>query len=189
MGANERVSVAGTFQVVITSNYRLTLRPSDANDAWRRRLIVFEFGQPFPGKRIPDFAEQLIREEGCGILSWAVAGMLEVEQEIEDTGDFVLTGQQQERVDRIVAASDSLRGFLTGNVTAGRGDLATEEIADAYLTMCAERQWPSVTRNEVAQRLPKLMHELFSAEKSHSVVRNGGDVRGFRGVAWRSADA
>ena len=185
-GVNERTALSGTFNVVIASNHSLTIRASGDHDAWKRRLIKIEFARPFTGKRIPAIHVNLLREEGPGILNWAIQGMIQVNREIDAHGDFILTPTQQQRVDEMLVASDSLARFLNDRVIAGGGNLSTEELTGEYAAFCNKRQWPAESEESVSKLLPELMCDLFRSEKSHSIARSTGPVRGFRGVTWRN---
>ena len=44
--------------------------------------MIVRFEGPVPKKKIPDFAEVLIEEEGSGILNWALEGLQMVLEDI-----------------------------------------------------------------------------------------------------------
>jgi phage/plasmid-associated DNA primase len=54
----------GNFNIIVTSNNRLRVGMEDDEPAWRRRLIVIRFGGSAPDKRIANFGDTLLREEG-----------------------------------------------------------------------------------------------------------------------------
>jgi hypothetical protein len=54
----------------------------------------------------------LLREEGSGILLWALAGFVKLQTEFAETGDFSLTDSQRERVDSLLAESDNRPGRI-----------------------------------------------------------------------------
>ena len=154
--------------------------------AWRRRLLIVRYEAPPPKKKIPDFGERLVREEGSGILNFAIAGLSMLLEDIDETGDIVLTERQRTIVDSLLAESDSLRLFLQEAVEREDGaDLSVNEIVEAYATFCPERGWNPLPITEIHRSLEGLMLELFRVTKSHSVKRDGKSVRGFFGVTLK----
>ena len=183
---NERVGVTGNFNVVVTSNHRLVLLHSEDPGAWASRLISIEFTRPVPGKAIRNYADILFKEEGAGILNWAIAGLVKGFREKLQYGDFVLTPAQQARIDNVVGGADSLRRFLQDRVEKGQGALSTEEIQGAYSRYCEVHGWSPIPYGATAKCLQTLMMELFEAKNSHSLECDGNNHRGYRGVGWRN---
>jgi phage/plasmid-associated DNA primase len=186
-GGTGSFQIQGTFNVLITSNARLKVRLQGDIGAWKRRLNIVRYEAPPPAKKIPDFGAWLIREEGSGILNWALEGAQKVLTEIpESGGDFAMTGQQRGIVDSLLAESDSLRHFLTACIVASASqNLTVAEIVEAYAAYCPERRWQPLPITETHRQLEGLMLELFGASKSHGIERDGRSYRGFRGVAFR----
>ena len=176
----------GNFCVIVTSNTRLRVRLSGDVGAWRRRLLIVRYEAPPPKKKIPDFGERLVREEGSGILNFAIAGLAMLLRDIDETGDIVLTERQRTIIDSLLAESDSLRLFLQEAVEkAEDGDVSVNEIVEAYAAFCPEKGWNPLPITEIHRSLEGLMLELFQVTKSHSVIRGGKSVRGFRRVSFR----
>ncbi|MDD5677884.1 MAG: DUF5906 domain-containing protein, partial [Kiritimatiellae bacterium] len=71
---NESFSVHGCFNVLISTNTRLRVKLDSDAGAWRRRMLIVDYARPKPDKPIPGFDSLLLREEGEGILVWAVEG-------------------------------------------------------------------------------------------------------------------
>lgn len=71
-GFNERVHLRGDFNVGITCNADLNIRLQGDAGAWRRRLLVIKYERPAPKKKNVRFADELLEEEGQGILRWIV---------------------------------------------------------------------------------------------------------------------
>jgi len=75
----------------------------------------------------------LLREEGSGILRWAMAGFVKLQEEFKKCGDFVLTEAQRARIDGLLAESDLLRLFVNECLErSDRGDVTCAEIHQAY---------------------------------------------------------
>jgi putative DNA primase/helicase len=179
----------GRFNVLITSNARLRVRLHGDVGAWRRRLNIVRFELPPPKKKIPDFSNVLLREEGSGILNWALLGAQKLINEIpEDGGDFILTTRQREIVDSLLAESDSLRHFLKDRlVKDGIGDVSVSEIIETYSAYCPERRWQPMPITEIQDKLEGLMLELFGVTKRHDIKRNEKNQRGFVGVSLKES--
>lgn len=67
--------VRGNFCVLITSNSRLRIRLVSDVGAWRRRILIVRYDAPRLQKKIPDFGQLLVREEGAGILNFFIEGL------------------------------------------------------------------------------------------------------------------
>jgi putative DNA primase/helicase len=170
----------GNFSVIVTSNARLRVRLCGDVGAWRRRLLIVRYEAPPPKKKIPDFGDQLVRDEGSGILNFAIAGLSMLLRDIDETGDIVLTERQRTIVESLLAESDSLRLFLQETVeTADGADVSVNEIVEAYATFCPEKGWNPLPITEIHLSLKGLMLALFRVTKSHSVERDDKSVRGF----------
>ena len=178
--------VQGNFCIVITSNSRLRVRLHGDVGAWRRRTRIVRYEGPKPKKKIPDFGERLVREEGAGILNFFIAGLGRLLRDIDATGDIVLTERQTGIVDSLLEESDSVRFFLKERVQRDDdADLSVEEIVEEYAAFCPEQGWNPLPITEVHRSLEGLMLEIFHVSKSHSVKREGRSVRGFSRVAFK----
>jgi phage/plasmid-associated DNA primase len=141
-GSNDSFQFQGNFGVIVTSNTRLRIRLCGDAGAWRRRLLIVRYEGPPPPKKIPDFGEKLAREEGAGILNFAIAGLGMLLKDIDDAGEIALSPRQLKIVDNLLAESDSLRLFLKESLEATEEwDLSVAEIVEAYAAFCPERGW------------------------------------------------
>jgi P4 family phage/plasmid primase-like protien len=173
----------GNFCVVITSNSRLQVKLDGDIGAWRRRLLIARFESPPPKKKIPNFADVLIAEEGSGILNWALQGLQMALEDIRVYGDIQLADGQSDVVEALLAESDSLRHFLSDCVVSNEnGDLSVSEIEEAYAEYCPQKKWNPKPITVIRRELEGLMLELFGTSKSNSVSRDGKSVKGFRRV-------
>ena len=174
----------GKFNILMTSNARLQVALQGDVGAWRRRMLIVRYEAPPPKRIIFDFAELLIREEGPGILNWALQGLHLLLKDIEETGTIRLTDRQMGVVDSLLAESDSLRWFLTDMVKQQKGsDLSVHEIMQAYADYCPDKGWQPMKDSQISYQLPSLMMDLFQAVRANSCQRDGKAARGFRGVA------
>jgi P4 family phage/plasmid primase-like protien len=173
-GLNGDFPMFGTFNIVVTCNSRLRIRLEDDAGAWRRRLLVVRYEKPPVAKRVLDFDHVLLREEGSGILRWAMAGFVKLQAEFAEIGDFKLTEAQRGRVDSLLAESDSLRLFVKERLQRhDYGDVTTNEISQAYAEFCADKGWNAQAYAVVERTLPDLILESCDVTKTHAIEGNG----------------
>jgi phage/plasmid-associated DNA primase len=178
--------VEGTFCALITSNARLKVMLTGDVGAWKRRLLIVRYEKDPPKIRIPDFCKMLIREEGPGILNWAIEGLLALRRDIAAIGDIALNERQAGIVDALLCESDSLRHFLVAMVVrddAAPG-LTVQQIINAYAEYCPERGWSALPITVIQKQLEGLMLEIFRVSKSNSVRVDGKDAKGYRNVRF-----
>ena len=174
----------GKFNILITTNCRLKVKLQGDVGAWGRRLLIVPYEAQPPQRKIPNFGELLIREEGPGILNWALQGLGLLLADIEAIGDIRLTSRQASVVDSLLAESDSLRFFLRDNVVRREGaNLSVNEIMQAYARYCPERGWEPFTEGQITRQLPSLMLELFQVARVHDCGPNR-KIRGFHSVTF-----
>ena len=184
-GLNGDFQMFGTFNVVVTCNARLRIRLVDDAGAWRRRLLVVRYERPPAAKRLLDFHETLLREEGAGILRWALAGFVRLQEEFAAQGDFVLSAAQRERVESLLAESDSLRLFARERLRRDdHGNVTTAEFQQAYAEFCADRGWNALPITVVERQAADVMLDEWQVARSNSLERDGRkSCRGWRRVA------
>ncbi len=187
-GSNGDFQMFGTFNIVVTCNSRLRVRLEDDAGAWRRRLLVVRYEKPPPTKRILDFHEVLLREEGSGILRWAMAGFVKLQEEFAERGDFALTDAQRGRIDALLAESDSLKLFVHDCLERHEyGDVTCAEIHQAYSEWCADKGWNALSTSVVERTLPDIILDAFHVTKAHSIERDGKKSnRGWRKVRLKA---
>lgn len=186
-GGTGSFQMQGNFNMLMTSNSRLKVRLQGDVGAWRRRMLIVRYEAPKPKKKIPDFGDLLVREEGSGILNWALQGLIALREDIEAIGQIRLTPRQEAIVDSLLAESDSLRHFLQECVVDAQGEtLTVAEITRAYAHYCPDKGWDPLKDTEIARQLPSLMLELFRTAKAHDIKRDGRSHRGFRDVGFRT---
>ncbi len=190
-GLRGAVQVHGVFNVLITSNARLRMRLQGDVEAWRRRIVILRSEAAKPERAIAEFGRVLLREEGPGILNWALQGVRMLFEDIADHGARLqLTAEQQKRIDRALSESDSLRLFLIDGVRwDSSADVTTEEVLSAYSEWCNAEDIAPMPDRVAQNQLPTLMLELFQTAKSSSVERDGKSRKGYRNVTlsfrWR----
>lgn len=183
-------SLHGSFNVLLQSNSRLRLKMGGDQGAWRRRLLVLLFNKPGPVKRIVDFDKVLIKEEGPGILNWAIEGARLLLANIDADGKFPLDEEQKARVESMIQESDSVRSFIANYVK--RSPLPTDVITSdtlfkTYTAFCDEKAWDCRNRGTFMKMTKDLMVELHRSVWSRNIrVKTLNDLwettDGFAGV-------
>ena len=121
---------------------------------------------------IPDFADQLLAEEGAGILRWMVEGAIELLNDLQERGNFILTEVQTARINRLMDQSDSTRRFVEEGVVKSRGwNVTVSELMTAYYEFCEDRGWHPMSTSEVSTQLPRHMLEVHKAARRNDIDR------------------
>jgi len=183
---NDTYVVKGNFNVIITTNTRLRVKLDSDLGAWRRRMLIVDYERESAEKPIAHFDEQLITEEGEGILQWAIAGAMKLKQELREFGRIQLTEKQQARVDDLLYESDAVSSFVRERIVCDPGcDLSVTEITNAYRDYCESRNWEPLKDRQFQFELPEAMLSLLRIHKGSHIMRDGKDQRGFSGVALK----
>jgi phage/plasmid-associated DNA primase len=187
-GSMVSVPVYGDFDCLITCNERLLVSLEGETDveAWRHRLMVLEFINVIPKEeRIANYAQILFAEEAPGILRRAVAGTAAHLDELKAGGNFIETDDQKNRVDHLLAESESVKYFVAERVCRVRGGpgLSTEELVAAYTDYCDERNWRPHGIKQAERDLPDIMMSTHGVHVGAHIVRNKKRVRGYPHVA------
>ncbi len=182
--AKHHFELVGDFSVIITTNTRLHVRLDSDAEAWRRRMLIIDFTQPPTTKPIPNFARELVRTEGAGILNWCIAGAVRLLAELNEHGRIQLSEVQKHRVDALLCESDSVRHFVTKCVVADPGgDVTVSELLTAYNAFCESQGWQAVTVRQFESQVCDHMVSLHRAHKRTDIRRNDKSQRGYARVA------
>lgn len=194
--SNQKFTIYGLFNLLITSNVRLQIHLDGDESAWERRLIIVRYDKVYNGQRIFEVEKYLLDKEAPGILNWCIDGLSMLYRDYSGSGDIILTADQQKRVSDLLAESDSLRLFVRNEIVRddtkmGNGSsysLTTKEIIDEYIEDCAKvKNWTPISGASAEKRLPVLMLQCFGVGKSHDILRppSKGKHRGFWNVRFR----
>jgi P4 family phage/plasmid primase-like protien len=174
----------GDLNVIVTSNSRLRVTLEGDAEAWRRRLLLLEFNRQFPAKRVANFAEVLLHEEGEGILAWMVEGAVQHLAELERCGDYELTEAQQARIDALLQESDSVAEFVRVGISNQAGAQVTvEELKSAYFEYCVTKKFEPVSERQFENAASKLVSATYGVAKRNDLRRKRGWARGYKGLA------
>ena len=179
-----KFSMRGEFYVTITANKKPLIKIQGDAKAWRRRVRYIDFSREIPAHIIPKFDEDLIRDEGAGILSWLVDGYMAHQEELREHGTLKLTEAQQRRVDDWLMESGGVNAFVRAHIVKGPGNVTVQEIWQSYTQFATARGWRIPSQQKFFTKLPEVMLELFGVERDNHITRDKAAVRGFVGVRF-----
>jgi len=174
--------IYGDHNVLITCNDRLRVQLDGDESAWKRRLLIIPFDMT-PPLQIADFDQMLLREESSGILNWFIVGAIRLAELSRHGIKWPLTPVQEERVDSLLAESDSLRMFVQKRIERVAGESVTvEEAQSAYENFCAELGWVALSKARIERQLGPLMMEFHRSAKRNDIARGSSQKRGYQNV-------
>jgi P4 family phage/plasmid primase-like protien len=171
--SNESPLIKCEFNIVVTSNSRLTIHLEGDADAWRRRLLIVNYERPKPKVVIPTLAEDILIKEGPGVLNFMLEGLGLLRNE---NWQLRLTENQQRRVDDLLLESDSHRVFaaecLIKDSTAP--GMTKAEVYSAYVEFCDQRGWVAMTKNRFGKIGAEAVTQIFGLALRGDILGNGG---------------
>ncbi len=137
-----------------------------------------------PKKPIPHFDDLLVTTEGSGILNWMIEGAIILLDELETFGRIQRSKAQMQRVEDLLAESDSVVAFAQ-NCVAARSDedVTVAELSEAYTIFCQERGWKQETVGLFETQIKNVMLQLHRASRRNDIIRDDKSQRGFKHVA------
>jgi P4 family phage/plasmid primase-like protien len=180
----DSMTIIGDYNVGLTSNSRLKVKLDGDTDAWRRRLLIVNYERAAPERPDPQFLEKLMASEASGILNWMIEGAMVLLAEIKEHGGMRLTNRQKDRVDSLLAESESVREFTRKAVATADGSctVTTQELSAAYVHYCEERGWNPLPTRKIESALPDALLEIHRFAKLNDIQRDGKNQRGYRGI-------
>jgi putative DNA primase/helicase len=168
--SNESPQIKCQFNIIVTSNSRLTVYLEGDSDAWRRRLMIVNYCRPKPQFPIPDLAERILAEEGPGVLNFMLEGLDLLRSA---NWSLLLNDEQQLRVDDLLLESDSHREFAKECLIkdSDAPGITKAELFTAYTEFCERRGWIPMHRNKFGVQSAVAITEIFRL-----FVR--GDIKG-----------
>jgi len=184
-GESGSFPIQGVFNVIVTTNEQLGLSGGGDSEAWRRRLVVVRYELPPPGKRIPDFADLLIREEGSGILNWMIAGLQALLCDIEQIGGIVLTPRQAAAGNAIVDCIDTVEQFVTARLVRAPGSVVSvAEICKEYTKFCDTVGVMPLSEHALQRKLTTTIRDVLGVRQACDIQVDGRARRGFHGIGF-----
>lgn len=171
--SNESPQIKCQFNIVVTSNSRLTIHLEGDTDAWRRRLVIVNYERPKPTVIFPNLAEYILENEGPGVLNFMLDGLDFLKNQ---NWQLNLTENQQRRVDDLLLESDSHRVFavecLIKDSTAP--GMTKSEVYSAYVEFCDRRGWVAMTKNRFGKIGAEAITQIFGLALRGDILASGG---------------
>lgn len=187
--SNEDFRFKGDINALITANVRLLVKLHGDFDksAWGRRLCPINFDRKPLKKRITNFDQVLLKEEGSGILNFAIEGLRAYYKDEQSKGDICLSEGQIQRVEKLLSESDGLRKFITEELVEEDGkDSSSDELVAGYALYAKAKGWRTPRRRTIENQSQDLILETWAIPQSHNLRRDGKICRGYRGLRCRA---
>ncbi len=185
-GSMDAHSLVGYWNVLITCNSRLMFKLKGDAAAWARRLLWLPFEKPRPEKPVPNFDRLLFQTEGPGIFNWMLAGAVALLERARAHLPFPQTQRQRDRVQGLIAESDSVREFLLRRVRRScfpTDNITSEALYRAYLMTCEAQNWTALGQRAFSLRSEDIMVAEFRAHRAKNLDGDGAkNARGWTGV-------
>jgi putative DNA primase/helicase len=162
----------------------LTVHLEGDAEAWRRRLVIIEYLKPKPASIIADLSEQILRDEGPGVLNWMLEGLDKVQA---DGWQLRLTPAQQRVVDDLLLESEGDVVFAKECLERdGTESLTVAECYERYVTFCNDRGWSAMAKRSFSNSIGDTVTRLYGLTVRHDIQdRVGKPQRGWKGITCK----
>lgn len=174
-----------TANILVSCNSRLKVHLEGDRGAYERRLIIIPFDREgvSEDQQITGLSNVLLREEGSGILNWALQGLRDF---VEDDFKLKLNDRQRAIVSGLLDESESCTCFLRECVRPMEGGrLLVSAAYRSYIDFCSSRQWPPLAEGKFNRDFKRSVQEKHGITQSNDLI--GG--RGWRGISLIDEDA
>jgi P4 family phage/plasmid primase-like protien len=180
-GSMDSPSLTCAFNVIVTSNSRLTVHLEGDVEAWQRRLAIVTYEKPKPANIIPDLSERIMASEGPGVLNWMLDGLYALRSA---NWQLALSPRQKARVDELLLESDSVNVFFRERCVADSmvAGITVSETYGAYADFCMDRGWNPSDRYQFGREAPDIVQRSFRLVPRHDI--KGPDGKSQRG--WKT---
>jgi len=149
----------------------------DNTVAFYRRWIIINFSNYFPDDDPNTDKNMLAKlttpEELSGILNWALEGL----RKLLKKEDFSEAKSVEETRAQYIAASDPVRAFVDECLEVDANGVETkDDVYNAYIRYCNERNLPTTTKNTFSMKLPQ-----YVAVTASRTTRRGKKVASWQG--------
>lgn len=183
--SNTRHNMECQFNVIITCNNTLRIKFDGDLEAWRRRILLIKYQNLPPVKKIPNFDDILIAEEGSGILNWILEG---AEKLIQNNGVIPKSDVQKANIDQFLRSSDPFTYFADLYIhPTPQAAITSEEVVTQFTKFCHAKGWGILSDRDIQKQFKSYMAAKYGATQSHSINRNGKLKRGFYNFQIRNS--
>jgi P4 family phage/plasmid primase-like protien len=182
--SNASPSITCRFNIVVTSNSRLTVHLEGDTAAWRRRLAIIEYRNPPPPEKVAALSEMILRDEAAGVLNWMLEGLDKIRA---DGWQLHLNETQQKIVDDLLLESDGHTVFVKeALVRDGEASLTAADCYTAYVEFCANRGWMALPKNRFTSLAADAIVRHFALTSRNDILDESNKAqRGWKGIRCR----
>jgi P4 family phage/plasmid primase-like protien len=168
--------------ILVGCNSRLKIHLESDRGAWERRLVVLPFERDGVSEemQVAGLADILLKDEGSGILNWALAGL---EAFILDGLKLPLNQRQRAVVNDLLSESESCTCFAREwFVRDEESQVTTKRAYSAYVRFCSTREWPPLSERKFEQGFKTAVQTLYSITQRHDLREGDRSARGWSGI-------
>ena len=147
-------------------------------------MVIIDYRNSAPENKIADLSEQIIRDQGPGVLNWMLEGLDKLSAA---HFQLELTANQQGRVNDLLLESDSVRVFVENCLE--RDGTETLTVADCfahYVEYCGDRGWIAVTKNRFGATVADAVARKHSLSQRNDIRdTHGKNQRGWNGLRFK----
>jgi putative DNA primase/helicase len=171
--SNESPQIKCQFNVIVTSNSRLTVYLEGDSDAWRRRLVIINYERPKPENPIPDFSARIIAEEGTGVLNFMLDGLDALRAA---NWKLEMNERQQRRVDDLLLESDAHRVFANECLTKDTNapGMTKSKVYEEFVSFCDRRGWVAMSKNKFGKLGAEAITQTFGLIQRGDIISEDG---------------
>jgi phage/plasmid-associated DNA primase len=179
-GADARMTLQGTYPVILACNGRPKIHIDEDADAWLRRLVVLSLKTPEHEQHFGKMAEMILKTESSGILNWLLEGRSKL---AKDKLQLTQTAEQKTRAATLLMASQSPSAFVQSCLEKRKdSEIGAVDLYAHYQEWCranhvrpfASQAFHQIAREEIEINLGlKYRHDLAGEQ---------GASRGWKGL-------
>lgn len=179
---SEEHDCRGDKLIFCTSNYKLRVRPGTDRSAWEERLVyILADGKGYEkAEQDPNFIETYFREEGSGILNFALAGLTDILQKRY----WERSESQMQTVADVLESSDSVKQWVEGRVVVtpnSDGVTSANAWAD-YFDFCRSGGLEPWSQREFERQVYDAIQDATGKTRSGDIRRGDHIHNGWHGI-------
>ena len=147
-------------------------------------MLWIKYENQPPAIPIENFDQLLIREEGSGILNFALDGAREL---LSQGGKIKLFPAQEKRIDALLEDTDPVRLFIRECLEPEAGaNVSQKELWAHFNRYITLHELEPIKQSAFRKILPDLMEQELHVTCRHDIMQDGRAVRGYANVTFKS---
>ena len=172
--SNFRIQARGCFNIIITGHGDLTLNYGSSRDAFKRRMLWIDCVVPENFRRINNFDDVLMSEEGEGILAWAIEGAKKL---LANGGKIIKSKEQNDAIEYLLDESNPIDSFVKQCVSVETDySVTSAQIVEMFYKFANRCRWNNDTLLRMTQRqIEQKFHQAILRWRSE--IRPSTNIR------------